>query len=299
MAPAFANPRAVDRRRQAPHRDKGKGLARNIRHSRNCGERGKLLGMSEKIQTEMFDDGVVVLTLNRPEFHNALDFEMMHQFADTIQQLRLKPEIRVLVLTGAGERAFCSGGDLDELSRYPSAEDGSRMINLMGDALMALERLPFPVIAAINGYALGGGSEIALACDMRIVDSKVRMGLVHIRLGLTPGWGAGQRLLRLVGHARAMEILLRGRAMHAHELSDLGLVNDIVKQGQALARAVNFAHHVAEHSPELVRSIKMLLLAGMNEPYLQALQVERELFPALWAADEHLKAVEKFLRSRK
>ncbi|MBZ0290963.1 MAG: enoyl-CoA hydratase/isomerase family protein [Anaerolineae bacterium] len=255
--------------------------------------------MSEKIHMEADDDGVVVLTFNRPEAHNALNLEMMQQFAEAIQQLRLNPDVRVLVLTGAGSLAFCAGGDLEELSRYPAAEEGARVSRLMGDALLALEHLPFPVIAAVNGYALGGGSEIALACDMRIVDANVRMGLVHIRLGLIPGWGAGQRLLRLVGYARAMEILLRGRPMQAQELQEQGLVNQVVEAGAALPHALEFARSITAQSPAVVSAIKQLLLAGINHPYEEALQAERELFPELWAAPPHLDAVAEFLRSRK
>ncbi len=255
--------------------------------------------MSEKLLLDTQTDGIAVLTFNRPAALNALDMDTMRCFADTIQRLSGLADIRAVVLTGAGDQAFCSGGDLHELSHYPSAEEGEAMSRLMGDALLALEQLPVPVIAAINGYALGGGSEIALACDLRIVDDKARLGLVHIKLGLIPGWGAGQRLLRLVGYSRAMEILLRGRAMHVHELTALGLVNDVVEAGTALEHALNFARHIAESSPDVVRAIKKLLQAGTRQSYEAALQTEHDLFPALWAAEPHLQAVENFLRSRK
>ena len=255
--------------------------------------------MNEKLRFETHADGIAVVTFNRPEAHNALDLDTMHAFAATIQRLHTLPDTRVVILTGAGDQAFCSGGDLTELSQHPSAEAGEAMSRLMGEALLALEQLPCPVIAAINGYALGGGSEIALACDLRIVDEKARLGLVHIKLGLIPGWGAGQRVLRLVGYSRAMEILLRGRPMHVHDLTTLGLVNDVVAAGTALEHALNFARHIAEASPDVVRAIKTLLRAGLHQPYHTALQTEHDLFPALWAAEPHLQAVENFLRSRK
>lgn len=262
-------------------------------------ERGKLLPMTEKILLDTLPDGIAVLTFNRPETYNALDLESMQRFAALVGSLPARDDIRVLVITGAGQDAFCSGGDLAELSQYPSAEDGENVSQIMGDALLRLEQLPYPVIAAINGYALGGGSEIALACDMRIVDEKVRMGMVHVRLALTPGWGAGQRLLRLVGYARAMEILLRGRAMHAHELTALGLVNDVVDPGMAFTRALNFARQVVESPPDVVQAIKALLQTGIHQSYTEALQFEREVFPPLWAADAHLEAVANFLRRQK
>jgi enoyl-CoA hydratase len=200
-----------------------------------------------------------------------------------------------VILTGTGHDAFCSGGDLIELSAYPSEDDARNMIGLMGDALLKLERLPVPVIAAINGYALGGGSEVAMACDLRIADETARMAFVQIRMALTPGWGAGQRLLRLVGYARAMELLLRGNVMQGAELATAGLVNQVVETGGALPYALQLAEQIAASPPDVVRGIKQLLQAGLNQPYEQALQIEREIFPPLWAADAHLQAVEQFL----
>lgn len=258
-------------------------------------KQGKLPPMTETILLDRQPDGCAVLTFNRPQARNALRLEMMRCFAQIVNDLHGDASLRALVVTGAGEEAFCSGGDLQELSGYPSEADARAMITLMGDALLALERLPVPVIAAINGYALGGGSEIALACDLRIVDEKARLGLMHIRLGLTPGWGAGQRLLRLVGYARAMSLLVRGHVMHAEELQTLGLANQVVAQGRALPHALSFARHICEAPPQVVRSIKRLLQAGLTSPYEAALQTERDLFPPLWAADAHLQAVEDFL----
>lgn len=255
--------------------------------------------MTDKLILQHHPDGVAVLIFNRPQSRNALDLATMRRFAETIAALHEDHALRVLVLAGAGEQAFCSGGDLLELSAYPAADEGAAMSALMGDALLALERLPVPVIAAVNGYALGGGSEIALACDLRIVDENVRFGLVQIRMGLTPGWGAGQRLLRLVGYSRALDILLRGQAMQAEELVALGLVNQVVTAGTALPHALERARQIAEAPPDVVRGIKALLQAGINQPYTDALNTERELFPALWAADAHLDAVAHFLRSRK
>jgi len=244
------------------------------------------------------DDGIAVLTFNRPHARNALDLDTMRRFAELIPSLAVESGFRVLILTGAGEAAFCSGGDLADLSQYPSVEDAASMISLMGDALLSLEHLPVPVIAAINGYALGGGSEIAVACDLRIVDQQAWMGFVQIRLGLTPGWGGGQRLMRLVGYAKALEILLEGRPMHADELLALRLVNRVVPTGTALHHALDFARHIAQFSPDVVRAVKRLLQAGLNEEYEDALQDERSAFPPLWAAEAHLKAVEKFLGKR-
>jgi enoyl-CoA hydratase/carnithine racemase len=255
--------------------------------------------MSEKLLMERRADGVTVLTFNRPGTRNALDLETMRRFADAMAVLEDDLELRVVIVTGAGDEAFCSGGDLIELSDYPSAEDARMMISLMGDALLRLERLPVPVIAAINGYALGGGSEVAMACDLRIADDTARMAFIQIRMGLTPGWGAGQRLLRLVGYARAMELLLRGTIMQGAELLAAGLANQVVEAGAALPHALHFAEQIAAAPPDVVRGIKGLLQAGLNQPYEAALQTERDIFPSLWAAEAHLQAVEQFLRRNK
>lgn len=246
---------------------------------------------------------IAVITFNRPQARNALDLGAMRQFADLVgdltTQCAVSTDIRCVILTGAGDAAFCSGGDLAELSQYPTEADALDFITLMGDALLALERLPVPVIAAINGYALGGGSEIATACDLRIVDQAARMGFVQISLALTPGWGAGQRLLRLVGYTKAMDILLRGEPMSGETLLKLGLISRVVDQGQALHAALDDARRIAVQPPEVVRAIKALLQAGLRQPYEQALQTERDLFPALWAAEPHLDAVQRFLERKR
>ncbi|GAB4520990.1 MAG: enoyl-CoA hydratase-related protein [Anaerolineae bacterium] len=248
------------------------------------------------------DNGIAIITFNRPENLNALDLATMQRFAEVIQQVKADQQVRVVILTGTGQRAFCSGGDLYELSQYPSEADGRHFITIMGDALLELERLPVPVIAAINGYALGGGSEIAVACDMRIVDEHARMGFIQVRLALTPGWGAGQRLLRLIGYPRAMDILLQGHVLHAPEILQIGLARKVVEAGTALQQALNMARHIADHPPDVVRGIKALLRAGLEHSYEEALRIERDLFPPLWAAEPHLKAVDDFLereRARK
>ncbi len=252
-----------------------------------------------KILTQRDDSGILTVTFNRPDALNALDLETMRRFAEVINELKDDPTLRVVILTGAGESAFCSGGDLHELSRYPTEDDARDFITMMGDALYTLEHLPVPVIAAINGYALGGGSEIALACDMRLVDDNARMGFVQIRLALTPGWGAGQRLLRLVGYPKAMDILLHGHVLHAPEIERLGLTRRVVERGTALEHAVYLARHIVEQPVDAVRGVKTLLRAGIERPYEDALRIERDLFPPLWAAEPHLKAVDDFLKRDK
>lgn len=252
--------------------------------------------MNELIQLTEHDNGVAVLTFNRPDAMNALNIAAMEIFLQHISDLQEDDDLRALILTGAGEVAFCSGGDLVALREKHSEADARYFITTMGDALLAMERLPVPVIAAINGYALGGGSEIALACDIRIADSAVKMGMVQINMALTPGWGAGQRLMRIVGYAKAMQILLDGAVMRGEQCLELGLVNQLVDEGKALEVALGLANDIANRPRAVVRGIKGLLQAGLNHPYEQALHVERDIFPPLWADKPHLDAVENFFK---
>lgn len=254
--------------------------------------------MTDKILYDKHPNGIGVLTFNRPATRNALDLEAMRAFMGHIHACQADSHLRVLIITGAGDSAFCSGGDLIELSQYPSEEDAREFIGVMGEALSALERLPIPVIAAMNGYALGGGSEIAVACDLRFVDEAVKLGFVQIKMALTPGWGAGQRLLRLVGYARAMQLLLSGQILGADDLQALGLANGIAPKGQALMQAMAFAERVVSQAHPVILGIKTLLRAGLHQPYDEALQIERELFPPLWSAEAHIRAVEAFLNRR-
>ncbi len=251
---------------------------------------------NQPILFEKHNNGVAVITFNRPQNLNALTLVAMRQFSDVVASLAKDDDLACIILTGNGTEAFCSGGDLFELANYPTEEDARSFITVMGDALLTLERLPVPVIAAINGYALGGGSEIAVACDMRIIDEKARMGFVQIRLAVTPGWGAGQRLLRMVGYAKAMDVLLHGHVMHAPEIHRLGLANKVVDTGTALEHALNSARIIARQSRDAVKSVKQLLQAGLHQPYNDALTIERDLFPPLWADEPHLHAVEDFLK---
>lgn len=251
---------------------------------------------TDSIQYTQDDNGIGILRFNRPHALNALNLAAMREFQELIIALEQDKTLRVLILTGAGHAAFCSGGDLVELSQYPDEDSARDFIGTMGAALLRLERLPIPVIAAINGYALGGGSEIAVACDLRIVDDAVKMGFVQISMGLTPGWGAGQRLLRIVGYSKALELLLRGTVLRAPELQSLGLANQVTAQGKAFETALELAQAISQQAPDVVRGIKTLLQAGLNQPYETALATEQALFPPLWSADAHLQAVAAFLQ---
>jgi enoyl-CoA hydratase len=250
--------------------------------------------MTNSLKIDQKDNGVVLIKFNRPDALNALNLETMIAFWKAIRDLEQDKSLRVLILTGEGEKAFCSGGDLVELRGHITEDDARYFTRIMTHALYMMEQLPIPVIAAINGYALGGGSEIALACDMRVIDEATQMGMVQINRGLTPGWGAGQRLLRFVGYSKAMELLLKGDSLTADELLQLKLANQKVGQGLALVSAITFANQIAERPIKVVHGIKHLLRAGLTMSYDEARQAEYDIFPELWADEAHIKAVEAF-----
>lgn len=237
--------------------------------------------------------GVGLLTMNRPRLRNALNWDAMDDFASTLVTVAEDPQLRTLIVSGS-DGTFSSGGDLYELDAYPSLLDGARLAGVMGDALKQLEALPFPTIAAMEGPALGGGAEIALACDLRIMAEDANLGLMHIRLGITPAWGGGQRLLRLVGYARALEWLTTGRVLTAAEAYEHGLVNRLVLEGRALEVSLLLAEEIAERDSSAVLAVKRLLREGSRLSPTEALEEERSLFPGLWAAPAHLEASARF-----
>ena len=258
------------------------------------------MNQHQTLRVEHDQNGVVTITIDRQEVHNALDRATMRAFASTVSELALPFQehgvspTRAIIITGAGGKAFCSGGDQDDLEHATSEEDGAWLAATMGDALHKLEQLPVPVIAAIEGHALGGGAEIALACDIRIVSEHARVGLVHRRLALIPGWGGGQRLLRLAGYARAMDMLLAARPLSGQELAALGLANIVAPPGEALKTARSLAERLATFDPSTVSATKSLLRDGLDLPYDEALAAERARFPGLWAGQAHLDAIRAF-----
>ncbi|NIS82717.1 MAG: enoyl-CoA hydratase [Anaerolineales bacterium] len=247
---------------------------------------------------EVNQNKIATLTINRPKARNALNWEAMHAFADAVESAHDLPDLNALIVTGKNG-AFCAGGDLFELDNYPSRLDGARLAAVMGDALARLEELPCPTIAAIEGAAMGGGAEIALACDFRIMAESAIMGLVHIRLGISPAWGGGQRLLRLVGYARALYWITVGRVLSAEEAFRSGIANRITPDGTVLKNALEFLAEILQNGSEAIREIKRILRAGIMRPPHEAAELERKAFPGLWAAPAHLEASQRFVSKKK
>lgn len=238
--------------------------------------------------------GIAVLQVERPEVRNALNWEAIHAFSESIDHAHSLKDLRALIITGS-KQAFIAGGDLKELHSYSTPADGERLSATMREALDRLEALPCPTIAAMNGPARGGGAEISLACDLRFMARDADVGFVQIQLGLTPGWGAGQRLLRLVGYSRALEWLVSGQILSAEDAYKWGLVNRLTPAGQALQSALDLARQIAEQPFQSVLAIKRLLRAGLYLQPEMAWAIEQAEFPALWASEPHLQAVQRFI----
>ncbi len=233
-------------------------------------------------------------TVDRPQRRNAMDWATMEAFARAVEEAARDPALRVVILTGA-EGAFLSGADLYEMAQYRTEADGERLGRIMGEALRRLEEAPWISIAAINGPARGGGVEVALACDLRVMAADADLAFVQVTWALPPGWGGGQRLRRRVGPGRALELLLTARRVGAEEAWRLGLVERLAPAGQALAEALALAREILRWDPEAVRAIKALIRDGEALPFGEALRAERERFARLWAAPAHWAAMERFL----
>jgi len=254
--------------------------------------------MEPEIIFERDDRGIGMLRFNRPEVRNALSWGAMECFRDLIEKTYDDHSLRVLILTG-DRSSFCAGGDLTELHSHLSRVDGVRLMTLMGEALNRLAELPCPTIAAIEGAAMGGGAEISLACDMRVLAENARIGLMHVRLAISPAWGGALRLLRTVGYARAFEWLVAGRVLTGEQAYRYGLANRLTPPGEALMEARELAGTIAGHDAGAVHAIKRMLRAGRTLDPSSAAAAERREFPELWAAPGHLKASTDFVERKR
>ncbi|MFT7464234.1 MAG: methylglutaconyl-CoA hydratase, partial [Pseudohongiellaceae bacterium] len=222
--------------------------------------------------------GVARLTLNRPDVMNALSFDTLGRLGELLGQLSDDRDVRVVILTGSGDRAFCAGADLKE--RVGFTEEQTRaFVTLIGDTFSAVAALPQPVIAAMNGVAYGGGLELALACDLRVAVSGARMGLTETSLAIIPGAGGTQRLPQIVGTARAKELIYCARRLDADEAFAMGLVNRVAPAGELMATAQQLAHSIAANGPLAVRAAKEAIDVGNDGlDMATALVRERQIY---------------------
>ncbi|MFQ5898473.1 MAG: enoyl-CoA hydratase/isomerase family protein [Candidatus Methylomirabilia bacterium] len=243
------------------------------------------------------EDGVVVLVINRPEVKNALDLKSIEALSEIVDGLAQDASLRVAVVTGSGG-TFISGGDVKDFLRLDDPQSGKRMAQRMQSVLARLEALEVPAIAAIEGSALGGGAEVALACDMRIASESARLAFKQVSLGIMVGWGGGQRLLRLVGRSRALRLLLTGATLTAEEAARIGLVDEVVPTGEALRAALSLARQIAAQPAAAVRATKRALHHGAELGRAEAAAFEAECFATLWGSPDHREAVAALMEKR-
>lgn len=241
---------------------------------------------------------VGVITINRPQVQNSISIDTMHEMGHLLDQLERDADLRVLLITGAGETAFVAGGDLKDFRSLDSFQAGRWMSLYMQNILNRFEDLDKPVIAAINGYAFGGGCELAVACDFRIASESAQLGFRQVRFGIMTGWGGTQRLLRLVGRSKATEMLLTGDVLTAQQAQLIGLVDRVVPQGQVMEAALEMARRIAQNPPLALANIKRAIVRGWEMPQRAAMAYEAELFAATWDSEDHREAERAFAEKR-
>jgi enoyl-CoA hydratase len=242
-------------------------------------------------------DRVRVLTINRPDKLNALNAEVMAALDAAVDAARTDESVGVVIITGAGEKSFIAGADIGELSKLSPVQ--GREHALKGQAVVGkLERLGKPVIAAINGYALGGGCELALACTIRIASENARFGQPEVKLGIIPGYGGSQRLSRVVGEGRAMQLCLTAEQIDAAEAYRIGLVNKVVPSGGALAAAKEMAKAILANGPVACRYVLEAVRRGLDMPLAEGLVFEATLFGLCAATTDMKEGMAAFLEKR-
>jgi enoyl-CoA hydratase len=244
------------------------------------------------------DGGVAVVTVNRPKVLNALNMQTLDELRRAILELKHDEAVRAVVLTGAGEKSFVAGADINELATQ--SPTGGREHAIRGQHVLDLiEHMGKPVIAAINGYALGGGCELAMACTMRIAADTAKLGQPEINLGIIPGYAGTQRLARLVGRGRALELLLTGDQITAQEAYRLGLVNRVVPAADLMGEAQRLASALAAKAPLAVRYILEAVNKGLEMPFPHAQNYEATLFGLVASTEDMREGTKAFLEKRK
>lgn len=243
-------------------------------------------------------EGIATITLNRPEALNAFSKEVVSEVLQALEDIGNDESVRIVVLTGAGEKAFSAGADIKAMIGMDALK--ARELSLMGEKLcLALENLEKPVIAALNGYALGGGLEVAMSCDLRVASENSRMGQTEINIGLIPGWGGTQRLTRLVGRTKAKEMVFTGKMIDAKTAEQLGIVNMAVPADKFRETVRQFALELASKAPVALKVAKALIDKGAEIGLDSALALEREGFGVVASTEDLQEGVKAFTEKRK
>ncbi|MEW9051362.1 MAG: enoyl-CoA hydratase-related protein [Neobacillus sp.] len=243
------------------------------------------------------EDHIATVTINRAEALNAFNFETLTELQNQVENIRINKDIRVVIFTGAGDKAFSVGADLKERKTLTD-EQVKRNLYKINDVFNTIDQLPQPTIAAINGFAFGGGMELALACDFRIASKEVLMGLTETSLAIIPGAGGTQRLPRLIGQAKALELILTARRLTALEALTYGVVTKCVERSDLMAECLLFASQLLKNGPIALRQAKFAIKNGMNTDLNTGLQIERKAYEITLPTEDRLEALQAFSEKR-
>ncbi len=244
------------------------------------------------------DSGVATVTLNRPGVMNSMNFALLHALRDQIEAFRFRRDIRVIIITGSGDKAFCAGADLKERATL-AADQVREYIFTIRNLFTAIEQLNKAVIAAVNGIALGGGTELALASDIRIAGANASMGLTETRLAIIPGAGGTQRLPRLVGRGKAKELIFTGQRIDAREALRIGLVNKVCEQEDLLAECRKMAAMICETGPIAIEQAKYAINYGLETDINTGLAIESNAYWVCIPTEDRLEGLAAFKEKRK
>ena len=244
------------------------------------------------------EDGISTITFNRPETLNALNSKLLKEFSQALDEIAANEDIRVLILTGAGEKSFVAGADITELATFNALQ--AKRFSERGHFMMnKLQELPIPVIAAVNGFALGGGCEIALACDFIYASENAMFGLPEINLGIIPGFGGTQRLSRLIGKNIAKELIFTGKMIPAPEAHAIGMVNRVCSQESLMDEVVKTAKNIVLKGKVSLRAAKQAINRGMNVDLNSGCSIEIDAFSLCMSSPDAKEGTSAFLEKRK
>ncbi|PKU53812.1 enoyl-CoA hydratase [Lysinibacillus fusiformis] len=253
--------------------------------------------MTQLVRLELLEGSIGLITLTRPEAANAMSVQLLRELSNMLDQINGDPAVRVVLLTGAGEKAFCAGADLKERKGMADRQV-KQIVQLIGATVAKVETLAQPVIAVLNGVAFGGGLELALACDLRIAATHAKLGLTETSLGIIPGAGGTQRLPRLIGLGKAKELIYTARRLSAAEAKDYGIVEYVYEEHEVMEKAQQLALEMAKNAPLSLVQAKVAINQGVEVDLATGLKIESLAYSALIPTEDRLEGLLAFQEKR-
>ncbi len=244
------------------------------------------------------ENRIAIITLNRPQQLNALNHQLINNLNQELKKIKTNKNVKSIIITGSGEKAFVAGADIKEFAKFSIEEGKSLAKDGQKKLFDFIENFPIPVIAAINGFALGGGLELAMACHIRIASSNAKMGLPEVSLGVIPGYGGTQRLAQLVGKGKAIEMITTGRMIDANQAYNYRLVNNVVEAGELISKCKELCYQIAKNSPNAITAAIKSINAGFDSS-LDGFEVEINSFGNCFETKDFIEGTSAFLEKRK